>query len=53
MRAARTLEEAKNLYNEFLAITSKYEDADYRGRHHRVLEEDRETETDDDWSDDS
>ncbi len=53
VRAARTLKEAKTLYNEFLAITSKYDDADHRDRHHRVHEEDRETETDDDWSDDS
>lgn len=55
--AARTPKEAKALYNEFKAMTSKYDDDGYHERHRRTIVDDRDTDTDtdtdDDWSDDS
>lgn len=51
--AARTLKEAKALYNEFKVLMSKYDDEGYQQRHRRPEEDDRYNDTDDDWSDDS
>jgi hypothetical protein len=51
--SARTLKEAKALYTEFMSVTAKYHDDSHHERHRRVIEDDRDTETDDDWSDDS
>lgn len=49
--SARTLKEAKALYNEFKSVTAKYHEEGER--HHRAIDDDRDTDTGDDWSDDS
>ncbi|MFZ5630777.1 MAG: hypothetical protein ACOY5B_16710 [Spirochaetota bacterium] len=51
--SARTVKEAKALYNQFRSMTSKYEEDGYHERHRRMIDDDRDTRTDDNWSDDS
>ncbi len=51
--AALNLKEARELYSEFRAIASKYQDDHHQVRHRRVIDDDQDNDSEDDWSDDS